>query len=67
MKVMSQKILATIVMESNDEEKKDTDKYQGTQRNGDSRRWWFWCCVDKLTAITNDNYENELQKLYDDR
>ena len=32
----------------------------------DSRRWWFWCCVDKLTAITNDNYEKQLQSLYDE-
>ena len=52
------------VMESNDEEKKDTDKYQGTQAEA-QEGGGSGVASDKLTAITNDNYENELQKLYD--
>ena len=51
-------------MESNDEDKKDTDKYQGTQAEA-QEGGGSGVALDKLTAITNDNYENELQKLYD--
>jgi len=51
-------------VESNDEEKKDTDKYQGTQAEA-QEGGGSGVAPDKLTAITNDNYENELQKLYD--
>ena len=45
------------VMESNDEEKKDTDKYQGTQAEA-HEGGGSGVAPDKLTASTNDNYEN---------
>jgi len=51
-------------MEDNGEDKKDTDIEKGTNPEAEEGGG-TGVAPDKLTAITNDNYEKELQKLYD--
>ena len=51
-------------MEDNGEDKKDTSIEKGTNAEA-QEGGGTGVAPDKLTAITNDNYEQELQKLYD--